>query len=402
MNGTESRQIRVLYIEDDPGLARLVQRKLERKGYVVDLASDGVEGIARCQSESFDLVAVDQEMPGYSGLDVIQILTAQEKDAPPIVMITGNGSEQIAVEAMKRGASDYIVKDIEGGYLDLLPTVIKRALEQKRLREAKRRAEEALFRYAAELEARNEELDAFAHTVAHDLKGALGQVVGYAQVLAEDPGVFDDESLARYLQRIAKHGRKMSSIIDELLLLASVRKAGSVQMTKLDMSAIVHDALERLDYLVEGCQAKIIFPETWPLAWGYGPWVEEVWLNYLSNAIKYGGNPPIVTLGAIKKDDAGWVRFWVRDNGAGLTGEERARLFTPFTRLDRVGTKGHGLGLSIVRRIVDKLGGQVGIESVVGEGSLFWFSLPAESRSVDDITNSEEEDFVLHLRQFRP
>lgn len=376
--------IHVLYVEDNPGLARLVQKRLERKGYTVTLASDGLEGVALCRSGAFDLVAVDHEMPGCSGLDVIQILTTQEEKPPPIIMITGNGSEQIAVEAMKRGASDYIVKDVDGGYLDLLPTVIERALDQKRLLEEKRQAEEALIKYAAELEASNEELDAFAHTVAHDLKGSLGQIVGYARVLAENPAEFSDQELTKYLQQIADTGQKMSNVIDALLLFALLRKASNIELAHLDMSAIVHCALERLDYFIEGKQAEIKLPETWPSAWGYGPWIEEVWLNYISNGVKYGGEPPVVTLGADQKCAAACARFWVRDNGDGLTEEEQARLFTPFTRLDRMRTKGHGLGLSIVRRIVKKLGGQVGIESALGEGSLFWFTLPTGPDSADE------------------
>ena len=132
----------------------------------------------------------------------------------------------------------------------------------------------------------------------------------------------------------------------------------------------------RLAHMIEEHQTEIILPGTWPVALGYDPWVEEVWVNYLSNAIKYGGQPPHVELGATAQAD-GMVRFWVRDNGSGLTPEEQARLFTPFTRLDQVRAKGHGLGLSIVWRIVEKLGGQVGVESEIGRGSVFTFTLPA-------------------------
>ena len=116
--------------------------------------------------------------------------------------------------------------------------------------------------------------------------------------------------------------------------------------------------------------------DSWPRALGHAAWVEEVWANYLSNAIKYGGQPPRVMLGAEPQQD-GMVRYWVRDNGPGLAPEDQARLFTPFTRLDQVRVKGHGLGLSIVRRIVEKLGGQVGVESQLGQGSTFFFILPA-------------------------
>jgi len=146
-----------------------------------------------------------------------------------------------------------------------------------------------------------------------------------------------------------------------------------VDSAALDMASIVPQAHQRLSFMIEEYQAEIVWPQTWPTAMGYGPWIEEVWVNYMSNALKYGGQPPHVELGA---DAAGTVRFWVRDNGPGLSPEEQTRLFTPFTRLEQARAKGHGLGLSIVRRIVEKLGGQVGVESEVGAGSLFWFTLP--------------------------
>jgi signal transduction histidine kinase len=234
---------------------------------------------------------------------------------------------------------------------------------------------ETLRQHAAELQARNEELDAFAHTVAHDLKDPLSHVVGFAQVLEKDYAALPEGELHRYLHTMVQSGRKMSNIIDELLLLASVRKMEEVELGPLDVKGIVEDAQQRLTYLIEKHQAEIILPESWPVASGYGPWVEEVWVNYLSNAIQYGGRPPRVELGATVQAD-GQVCFWVRDNGPGLTPEEQARLFTPFTRLDQARAKGHGLGLSIARRIVEKLGGQVGVESQMGQGSVFTFTLP--------------------------
>jgi signal transduction histidine kinase len=159
------------------------------------------------------------------------------------------------------------------------------------------------------------------------------------------------------------------------------------------MANIVANALERLDHMVGIHQADIIVPDAWPTALGYGPWIEEVWANYISNAIKYGGKPPRVELGADPpsvpplggEEQGGMVRFWVRDNGSGISWEAQSRLFTPFTRLDQVRVEGHGLGLSIVRRIVKKLGGYVGVESpgVPGEGSVFYFSLPPAPPSTD-------------------
>jgi signal transduction histidine kinase len=179
---------------------------------------------------------------------------------------------------------------------------------------------------------------------------------------------------------IAQSGHKINRIIDELLLLAVVRKLDEVEMEPLDMASVVAESRRRLAYMIDESQAKVALPDAWPVASGYGPWVEEVWANYLSNAIKYGGQPPHVEFGATEQAD-GTVRFWVRDNGPGLTPEEQDRLFTPFTRLDQVRAKGHGLGLSIVRRIVEKLGGQVGVESEIGRGSKFYFTLELERNS---------------------
>jgi len=236
---------------------------------------------------------------------------------------------------------------------------------------------ETLRQRTIELEVRNEDLAAFAHTVAHDLKNPLSYIVGFAEVLREDYATMSDEELQRCLHRIARSGRKMNDIIDELLLLAGVRQM-EVEIGPLDMGAIVAEAQQRLADMIEEYQAEIVMPETWPVALGYGPWTEEVWVNCISNALKYGGQPPYVELGAEVQTD-GMVCFWVRDNGPGLMPEAQARLFTPFTRLDESRAKGHGLGLSIVRRIVEKLGGRVGVESVVGQGSVFTFTLPGEN-----------------------
>ncbi len=140
-----SNRIRILYIEDDPGLARLLQKRLGKAGYTVDIAADGAEGIAKFEADSYDILFVDQSLPVYDGLEVIRILGSRDL-LPPTVMITGTGDERVAVEAMKLGAGDYIVKDVGTKYLELLPSVITKVLQQRRAVEEKQRAEEALRR----------------------------------------------------------------------------------------------------------------------------------------------------------------------------------------------------------------------------------------------------------------
>jgi signal transduction histidine kinase len=140
-------------MEDDPGQARLVQRVLQRAGYLVDLAHDGEAGLALHKVQSYDLLIVDHQMPGIGGLEVLHTLVAKD-ESPPTIMLTGHGDEAIAVEAMKLGAGDYIVKDVEGRYFTLLPTVIERVLSQRRVFMEKRQAEAALQQTLDELEAR--------------------------------------------------------------------------------------------------------------------------------------------------------------------------------------------------------------------------------------------------------
>jgi PAS domain S-box-containing protein len=140
---TEADQIRVLCMEDDPGVARLFQRSLERAGYAVDLAHDGQEGLAMMDVNTYDVVIIDHLMPGRTGLEVIRTLS--ERDAlPPTIMVTGAGDEKTAVEAMKLGADDYLVKDVDGGYQRLLPTVIERVLEKRELVAERKQALQAL------------------------------------------------------------------------------------------------------------------------------------------------------------------------------------------------------------------------------------------------------------------
>jgi signal transduction histidine kinase len=151
------------------------------------------------------------------------------------------------------------------------------------------------------------------------------------------------------------------------------------------MEQVIEATLMRLADVIEDYDVDIVMPDTWPAAMGYASWVEEIWENYLSNALKYGGEPPRIECGGEVLEN-GRVRFWVRDNGPGLTAEEQTKLFDPFVQLSKVRIKGSGLGLSIVQRIANKLGGEVGVESKLGQGSLFYFILPGAAE-IETVSN---------------
>ena len=313
---------------------------------------------------------VDQQI-GFHTRDLIT--------APLLVRGTGTG----VLQAVNKKRGPFSPADL--AWMEVLAPLAGAAIASARLfQELRQRTvqlqqrTEQLQERTEQLQAHNEELDAFAHTVAHDLKTPVTSILGYATMLEEHYARLSEEDLCGCLHAIAQGTNRMSRIIDELLLLAGVRKK-EVEMKPLDMASIVAEAMDRLASTIEESQAEVVLPETWPVALGYGPWVEEVWANYISNAIKYGGQPPRVELGAAMQPEGvapGTVRFWVRDNGPGLTPEDQAHLFVPFAQLNQIRVEGHGLGLSIVRRILEKLGGQVGVESKAGRGSLFFFTLP--------------------------
>ena len=233
-------------------------------------------------------------------------------------------------------------------------------------------------RYEQALQDRNDELDAFAYTVAHDLKNPIASMMGFASLIINYSDRMPPEQIKEYVELILEGGYQLKNIINALLLLAGVDKMEQPAMVALDMQTIAEQAQRRLVEMSRQSQAKIVYPDHWHIAQGYAPWVEEIWANYISNAIKYGGEPPVIELGSEQLDN-GMTRFWVRDNGRGLTEEEQEHVFTPFTRLNQVKIEGHGLGLSVVHRIVNKLGGEVSVTSELGAGSKFSFTLPHDN-----------------------
>ena len=223
--------------------------------------------------------------------------------------------------------------------------------------------------------AQNADLEAFALTVAHELKTPLSIMMGNSYLLGKKEYQESSIKIEEVAKQITETSLKMDNIIQEMLQLASQHPSEKVQIQPLDMNEIVTETLQQLDHLIIERQAKIKTPTEWPTAQGYGPWIEKVWINYISNALKYGGNAPEIELGAEQQAN-GHIRFWVRDSGPGMTAAEQSRVFSQFTRFNTTKATGHGLGLSISQSIIEKLGGEVGVESRPQAGSTFYFTLP--------------------------
>lgn len=216
------------------------------------------------------------------------------------------------------------------------------------------------------------ELNNFAHTVAHDLKHPIHTILGYLEVLGGDDNLTPDQR--NLIGKAQSIGYQMNAIIKGLLRLGDLREQ-AVEFQPLDLSAMVDASLQRMVALIEARNATITVVEgRWPVPIGYRAWVDEAIANYISNAIKYGGQPPIVRIFAEQRDK--WAYFCVEDNGAGVNEADRKNLFyRPVIREDDPDS--NGMGLPIVRRVIERHGGTVGLRKgdVLG-GSCFYFTLP--------------------------
>lgn len=318
-----------------------------------------------------------------------------ERDGSTSAFLTGYASQIIiplmsesitmgTIHFAARRANLYTQDDLRIGYM--LALQISNAIRNATLIGELRKTQDELRSHAKELEARNQELDAYNHTIAHDLKTPLTGIVVNADLMRMRSEGQLSIGLQEHLAAIHASGLRMASMIDQLLWLAKLRDAASAAV-EVDVAAVVNHALVRLQHLIDERKITVTVAADMPRALGHAQWVEEIFANLISNAIKYMGdkNPsPCVTISATLQD--GMVRYNVRDNGVGIAPANQAKLFEMFTRLHTVKAEGLGLGLSIVERIVSKLRGKVGVESKLGKGSTFWFTLPAvEKKSPSEV-----------------
>lgn len=347
----------ILIIDDDEPVRLTLRDMLELNGFQTVVATNGQEGLEIARSVLPSIVITDVSMPAMTGFELLEKFRLDPAlRAIPVIVISAKADRAAMRQGMELGAADFITKPFTES--EVLHSVATR-LEKKELLD---------------------ELDAFAHTVAHDLKNPLATLFGRLDLCTMTLGRADEATLRRHLDSARHSASRLAEILDELLILAGVRRQAIVP-EPLDMAAIVAEALDRVENLLQETKAQVKMPDRWPAALGHAPWVTQIWVNYISNAAKYGGEPPVIELGGEPLAGGTRVRWWVRDRGPGLDAAAVEKLFVPFTRISSVRAKGHGLGLSIVRRIAEKLGGTVGVETKPGEGARFWFELPVPGQA---------------------
>jgi len=349
----------ILVVDDTPTNVSILFNALKESDFRVLISTNGKDAIKKVEYVYPDLILLDVMMPQMDGFEACRILKSQKKTQDiPIIFMTALTDTLDKVKGFELGAADYITKPFQ--YEEVLVR-INTHLTLKQQRE--------------NLEKKQRELEAMTYIIANDLRKPVNVVIDVFDMLMDELQIDLDSDMMRMLQNIKRAGKNITNTIDNLLLLSNTRTQ-PVKIEALDMSMIIEKVQQRLLYFIEHSQAVIDIPREWETVLGYAPWIEEVWAIYLINALKYGGKPPRLILGMnrYEKND---IRFWVRDNGQGISSEQQEILFIPLSHINQIKRpEGQGLSLSIVQGIIEKLGGKVGVDSKIGEGSTFYFTLP--------------------------
>jgi signal transduction histidine kinase len=368
-----STKLRVLLVEDNPADIELVLATLRRNGFDVnsDVAQTAEEFTSRIQTTNYDLILADYDLPQWKGTEALDILCRENLDVP-LIVVTGYLGEENAVEYIKQGATDCVLKD----RLARLPASVRRALEEKQLRDQRRHSEEELAQKVAELARSNTELEQFAYVASHDLQEPLRMIANYTQLLAERYRGKLDEQADKYIAYAVDGAVRMQALIQDLLKFSRVGRA-AIEARTTDCRAVVEQALKNLQAAVEESGAVVNWNGL-PMVMADLPQLTQVFQNLIANAIKFHGTEtPVIQIDGEKKDHE-WV-LTVSDNGIGIPAESWQDIFVIFRRLHtRTEYAGNGIGLSICKKIVERHGGKIWIEAQAKPGSCFKFTLPME------------------------
>ncbi|MDX6486366.1 MAG: hypothetical protein QOF43_1519 [Gaiellaceae bacterium] len=369
--------LRALLLEDNEDDAVMLGRHLRQGGYELDF--ERVETAAAFDEAldrgGWEVVFADYVLPGYSGLSALKAVHDRELDLPFIV-VSGKIGEETAVEAMRAGAHDYLMKS----NLARLAPVVERELREASRRRDRRRAQNqlalqrvALAERTLELERSNRELEEFAYIASHDLSAPLRVIAGHIGLFVRRHGASVDEPARLLLQNAERGTERMQQLIDDLLVY-SLASREALELEDVDTSEVVRDIIEDFSLQITETTAEVDVGPMPRLRTVYGP-LSQVLHNLVGNSLKFAnGSPPHVEISARRLERA-W-RLSVRDNGIGIEPQHVENAFRMFKRLHGATYPGTGMGLALSKRIVERLGGEIWHEPTPSGGSTFCLTIP--------------------------
>lgn len=388
---------RILLIDDDRLNLRLLEVTLMELGYYVTVATKGSDGIALCEREKPALVMLDIVMPDLSGLDILTAIK-QHDPSVAVIMMTAHGSEELAVEAMKLGASDYLVKPIN---YQRVGTVVKEHLEKSRLRAAEERLSRQLRESSLELLHRVAELEEarrkleqthkeleranmlkteFVSVVSHELRTPLTNVRGYVELLLDGTAGDINATQQEYLEIVQANCDRLIAIVNDLLDISRIESGNlSLHFQRLVLQDLIHEVTRSLAPQFEEKNIALqlhLAKDDLPIL-GDRERVIQILNNLLSNARKYTPRGGRVDVKAYRDND--FVQVDIADTGIGIPAHDQPHIFEKFYRAENSfveETRGTGLGLAIAKSLVELHRGRIWLESEVGKGSTFSFCLP--------------------------
>ncbi|HEY5807083.1 MAG TPA: ATP-binding protein [Povalibacter sp.] len=367
----QAHKLTLLIVDDEPASMRALCDTLEYEGYRTYGYTSAADALAAMRERSFDLLLADLQMPGTNGIDLMK--SAQLVDPTLVaVIMTGHGALETAVAAMKAGALDYIQKPIK--LATALP-VLERALAVRQLRLEKKQLEENVRERTEELKIANRELEALSFSVSHDLRAPLRAVSAFTQALLSEHVTTLNEEGRRLLQNVNAGAAHMDRLITDLLRLSQLNRQElhrqPVRFTEVVGRIIESMAGERAGRDIEFVVADI---PTWQVDPGL---LQQVFVNLLSNAVKFTRDRAKARIEIGYRMNGTTLVCFVKDNGVGFNMKYMNKLFGVFQRLHSADQfEGTGVGLSIVRRIIERHGGTVWVDGAQDEGATFYFSLP--------------------------
>jgi len=369
---------RLLVVDDEVAQVQALCHTLEDEGFSVKGFTGAKAALGELRSGVFDIVLTDLTMPGMDGIAFLNAAREIDPGLAGIVM-TGHGTIATAVEAMKAGALDYILKPFD---LRVILRVLARTQAMLRLRRENAALLERLSLRTVELETANRELEvanreleAFSGSVSHDLRAPLRTIDGLLRVVQEDFGAAVPAEACRHIEAISAQASRMSELIEDLLRLSRLRRE-PLQKQPVDMRALVQEVAGELRATDTSRQLDISIGELPPVD-ADPSLLRQVWVNLVANALKFTRRREHAIIEITGETRAGKKLYSIRDNGAGFDPRRAERLFGIFQRLHAARDfEGTGVGLSIARRIVERHGGSIWAEGEPDRGAAFHFTLP--------------------------